>query len=141
MRGRGYRFWDAKRNCYAPDDDFWITYKGEWATHLYSKYSSYKGSDIIAEQSTGLPDRNGKEIYEGDIYYSTYRAGGAGSIRGKQKERIKQIVVWDDRGRWHGKRIELGRGYGCCHPNCELGENIETIGNIHENPELLEAGK
>ena len=95
--------------------------------------------EIIAiEKYTGLKDKNGKEIYEGDIYLATYRAGGAGSIRGKSKERVKHIVEWSNRGRWHGNRIEIGRGYGCCHPECELGEGIEVIGNIHENPELLQ---
>jgi len=121
MRGRGYRFWDAKRNCYAPDDDFWITYKSEWATYLCSKYASYKGSDIIAEQSTGLPDRNGKEIYEGDIVQ------GGDDI---------MLVVWSPRYASFGLKKE---GWAFLHyfQEAVTPEQCTVIGNIHENPELL----
>jgi len=137
MIKRGYRFWDVKRNLYAPNYNFWITCKGAWATNFGSKYQTHTGEDIIIEQSTGIRDENGKEVYEGDVYLSTYRAGSAGSLRGRYKERIKHIVEWSDSGSWCGKRLEEGHGYGCCHPDCELGEDIEVIGNIHEKKEAF----
>lgn len=123
----------------------WINNIGAWADSLlvnadggFVAYKDGRGScNADLEQFSGLIDKNGKEIYEGDIYLSIYRAGSSGSIRGKSQERIKHVVKWDDRGRWYGQRIEQGRRYGYCHPNCELGESVEVIGNIHENPELL----
>ena len=142
MREIKFRAWDKINNVYIISS---LDYALAALSLHYEKPEKTKVGEFTKEelkrfdleQYTGLKDKTGHEIYEGDVYYSTYRAGGAGSIRGKQKERIKKVVIWDDRGRWHGKRIELGRGYGCCHPNCELGEGIEVIGNIHENPELL----
>ena len=82
-----------------------------------------KLENIILMQSTGLKDKNGKEIFEGDIvkmskdvyseptYYEIVRhRGGAYRLESKQ----------------HGCELWLR------HTNCEV------IGNIYENPELLE---
>lgn len=59
-------------------------------------------------QFTGLHDRNGKEIYEGDIVKLYHDKLG---------------VYWDKDGHWS---------------HCGLLDLSEVIGNIHENPELLE---
>lgn len=89
------------------------------------------------EQYTGLKDKNGKEIYEGDIIrYLSWR-----------KERIGQVVfdfVDDSEGYYVGKHYGWGirrddwnfslGDYSDDNMKCEL---IEVIGNIHENPELL----
>lgn len=72
------------------------------------------------EQYTGLKDKNGEEIYEGDIVeYDWYIVGD------KPAYRVEGQVVLDDLGaRADGDRIRY----------CT---NVEVIGNIHENPELL----
>lgn len=79
-------------------------------------------SDIILEQSTGLKDKNGKEIFEGDIV--EYHHLGI----------VKAVVVYKN-GSWYLDNIAQENQLDLLWTECELGE---VIGNIHENPELLE---
>ena len=76
--------------------------------------------DIELMQCTDIKDRNGKEIYEGDIFHC-----------GDTK--ILYIVVWNDNG-FEGKQVKSSSYCGL-----EYWKNkIEVIGNIYENSELLE---
>ena len=77
-------------------------------------------SQIKLEQFTGLKDANGKEIYVGDIVESTIE----GCIQG-DKYLVKDM--WDPHV-W----TEESDGY------CAVSK-MEVKGNVHTNPELLEA--
>lgn len=70
-------------------------------------------------QFTGLRDKNGKEIYEGDIA----RHRKAGDFDGKDLI-VGEVVIESNRG------VVIG--------NWPASFDIEVIGNIHENPELLD---
>ena len=92
-------------------------------------FDEVPASNFILMQSTGLKDKNGKEIYEGDIV--KYKAGC---------NTFTEEVAYDK---------NFG-GFGVRDANAdiiftfwELTEDIdlislEVVGNIYENPELLE---
>nr|DAV45616.1 MAG TPA: YopX protein [Caudoviricetes sp.] len=83
-------------------------------------------------QYTGLTDKNGKKIFEGDIVaYCT------SSNRATNKEFHE--VVFETRGEsgYFGIKISKIETWGFC---IEVPAKLmEVIGNIHDNPELLEA--
>jgi uncharacterized phage protein (TIGR01671 family) len=71
-------------------------------------------------QFTGLKDREGKEIYEGDVLRGTLGA--------------KMVVMWDSDEACYFMREEGEPGYTL---SADEVRDHEVIGNIHENPELL----
>jgi len=84
--------------------------------------------NIVLMQSTGLKDKNDKEIFEGDILaFET------------DDEVINVNVFWDEE---HALFMFESKKYNEQEPLAELVENntypFEIIGNIYENPELLE---
>jgi hypothetical protein len=86
----------------------------------------FKTEDVVLMQYTGLKDRNGKEIYEGDIV--KWDSVGLG------------VIGWLSCGFSHDQRNKRSPiGVNHLHPN--YTEEYEVIGNIYENPELLKEGK
>ena len=105
----------------------WIEFENEEGTLSLPlkdfRFYYYKGSKAYElMQYTGLKDKNGKEIYEGDI------------VQGRIKDEgidVKGIVVYCECGYYFIKdkddEVEI----------CIISD-LEVIGNIYENPELLE---
>jgi uncharacterized phage protein (TIGR01671 family) len=91
-------------------------------------YANIFGLDeLVLMQFTGLLDKNGKEIYEGDVVKD---------MGEYWQERVREIV-WSE-----GHFVPLVRAeYG---HNCLDGYDSsewEIVGNIYENSELLKEGK
>lgn len=92
------------------------------------------------DQFTGLFDKNGKEIYEGDILrgddYPFYDAE-------KDSYNYYAIVEWDEEAAQFYAYIHLAKDAEVRGISQGIGEDMENlremevIGNIHDNPELL----
>lgn len=146
MREIKFRAWDKERNKMYFFADFAIGTNAPSTEMRASMYDPNKplGEDnylydteadswssedrIIFMQYTGLKDKNGKEIYEGDIVQAykpnSYLDGS-------------YAVIWDEkRGRWAYDSTFLDRMY-------QVGSagnlTCEVIGNIYENEDLLNA--
>ena len=83
------------------------------------------GKPQCIEQYTGLKDKNGKEIYEGDIVLDYY--DGEDTF----------IVEWD-KDTASFILTDTGNISNVSFDNYYSDKDLEVIGNIHENPELLE---
>lgn len=93
--------------------------------------------EVIPEtvgQYTGLTDSNGKKIYEGDICCFREWTNGDMCWIGKVYYEHQQFVISGNKN----KECEMSFTLAMSR---FIPENIEIIGNIHDNPELLERGQ
>ena len=99
---------------------------------LYAETPKYifawvdEGQPVEIMQFTGLHDKNGNEIYEGDIIIHDYLDG----------EITHSVIEWYRTG-WYAKSLEDPTKQVAGYLELENCKNIEVIGNIYENPELL----
>ena len=132
-----YRVWSKKQKTYDYEHpfnkpgDFYITQNGV----LFSDYGNVitpevKQDDFIIEQATGVKDKNGKMIFDGDIVEHNVYHMGIKAYRSKSEVFISDL----------GARIREDKNDEECSllRHCT---NIEFVGNIHENPELLKKEK
>lgn len=151
MRTNKFRAWDErnKRMIYLGEGDIWNIWefvgKIQWSltNHIYKEETVIDYQNGILMQFTGLHDKNGKEIWEGDIV-KEWECDCENCRRGKT-EPLKVKIIGDieftpfgcqDAG-WHLHwKNKLGGG------SAKLlqldDENLyEVIGNIMENENLL----
>lgn len=128
MRELKFRIWSEEDKQYRTDCK--LRYLFTSPTGLPSTVYNDEGDRFDIEQYTGLKDKNGKEIYEGDIVRNTEEVAPNKSSTYK--------IYYDQSHAMYGMlpvdgKIGIGNFYGYT-----MRHQFEVIGNIHENSELLE---
>ncbi|TYU13774.1 YopX family protein [Listeria monocytogenes] len=98
----------------------------------------YNFDDVLLMQYTGLKDKNGKKIFEGDIVtafsnINKYTDSFAGDV---EPTFCFTSIVYD--GACFKTTYKGEPSYVLNQNVSSLVKHMEVIGNIHENPELLE---
>lgn len=114
-----FRAWDGKRMTI----DFCIKSGGDVFQPHYDRPPSLERWDVM--QFTGLHDKNGKEIYEGDITQT---------VCGDGVRLSKFIIEWDEANCRFVKHRHDGEVFDLDSLSVALHE---IIGNIYETPSLL----
>jgi len=115
MREIKFRAWDKKEKKMEYDIQDLCCEHDRDGLHLYLAHP--EENEVM--QYTGLKDKNGKEIYEGDIVKSKkfecaeVKSSGSGA--------------WIFNGQWTAGHFVIA----------DRKLDMEIIGNIHENPEML----
>ena len=118
-----FRAWDSWRKRMSVVDRIYIDTKG---VRLYDDFGEYwrDFSDVELMQSTGLKDKNGKEVFVGDIIKCT---------RGC----LHEVYIEKEYGGTYIGGMPAIYLKGISEGYAWTGDE-EIIGNIYENPELLE---
>lgn len=123
-----FRVWDKVAQGYN-NREYYINMTGGLSRLLPMARANEAGSlsldNFVIEQCTGRQDINGKLIYEGDILKIKY---------GRHKVHYTATASIH----WNGLGFILKEKDGSCIIRFDLPAVIEVIGNIHENPELME---
>lgn len=111
-----FRVWDKRKKQYA---DRYVIGDDGWAYQLHDagedSYDLIPDEDVIIEQCTGLKDKNGTMIYEGDVI---------------QENGINKYIYWNVTCWAYSMR--KGHKNVAWELHEEDTENAEIIGNIHE---------
>ena len=138
MRELNPRAWSIDSECWCTRVDY-DGYKEEWSgivpvlapDNRSKRIGEVEDTNIIVEFPTGIKDKNGQKIYEGDIV--TFLV-----------ERFNNVTLGFESEDWHTAVVEWNQDDACYSfmvrdVPFSVRYEAEVIGNIHEQPELLEA--
>ncbi len=130
-----FRVWDIVEKCYLPEDVYCLLNRTEFGAfgQMIKDWRDYKEGEYFyddsqtLEQFTGLKDKNGVKVFDGDKiklekfeYYIAFENGAFYAYHTRLKDCMGHPYRWGLVGRFE-----------------ELGLEFEIIGNIHDNPELI----
>lgn len=133
MREIKFRAWNKlKKIMVYEDEDNSSNYLDGWCASDVQVLNQTLNSEYIKElyefmQYTGLKDKNGKEIYEGDIVEKIFT-----DYNDKEMLREKYIIKQNITG-WELRNIKKPKQ----HRTFQILSKCEVIGNIYDNPGLL----
>ena len=120
---KGFRVWSNYWKKYATEAELYMDGSADAVFEDDGGVPHHENADLVLEFDTGLKDKNGKEIYEGDIVAYDY---GFGTYVVAYRRYDASFVLEDD------DREEVLNLVLSGHPF------YEVIGNVHENSKLLE---
>jgi hypothetical protein len=136
-----YRVWDKKKNCMESVMGIWFDVMGEVERITTSsnktitrywrcQHAGHELKNLILLQFTGFLDRNKKEIWEGDVVISKVNMNtDKGSIfEVKFLPRRAAFCLFYSNGKYRGEYASVAQSV-----------ELEKIGNVHENKDLLHA--
>lgn len=127
-----FRAWIKTENCFADYIESIRFYINEidlcWGGICESDCFDFK--DVILMKSTGLKDKHGKEIFEGDII-----TNGISVVDVKNHQTLGFYTVVNGEERFFGSNTSIKDFENDVE---EFSSTTKIIGNIYENPELLE---
>lgn len=118
-----FRAWDTRTKAMIKGHAYCVDFEGE----VYSSFNKTNETrHFILMQSTGLADKNGVEIFEGDILCWQEQFAD-GDVDG-----YLAVATWRENcAAWVLKNKDMNDGI------VDYVSIAEIIGNIHENPELI----
>lgn len=147
MREIKFRAWDEEDERMYCDDKVIVTFRG-FLEEVYVRHGNtlFELIDYKLMQSTGLKDKNGKDVYEGDILsykHITYSDCSKTKIEEIEEESFIEIITYSPMAsivKPHSKNVKCF-GYDNVNKECLIldltSDEVEVIGNKFENPELL----
>jgi uncharacterized phage protein (TIGR01671 family) len=128
MREIKFRFWNKIARRFQPASKYAIDGEGklvayDYEIHAYNDPVDFSKTIIVAQQYTGLKDKNGVEIYEGDILKYKGFDGWFDEVGFYYNGAVKHTI------------IESGDSHAAGYAYIPIDR--EVVGNIFENPELI----
>jgi uncharacterized phage protein (TIGR01671 family) len=132
MKEIKFRAWNKQRrimiyNVFVEnnDNDGFVTFWDDDFSMFEKNYLPF--SDVDVMQYTGLRDKNGIEIYEGDIIEAYFYYDGDDDKKDPSNKKIFDVKY----------KIDKGRQFSGFDFFPSVFEHVKVIGNIYENPELM----
>lgn len=129
MRELMGRVWDKRYKQYVKTYAICLDGRAISITGPNNDLETLDSERVIIEQYTGLKDKNGQKIYEGDIVSEEFEYGG------EKTKTIWQVRWCDDECAFE---LHYVSGFEVDDCSLDAEEDYDVIGNIHEQPELLE---